>query len=117
MKIKLSNFFASILLGVAVSLVGGFLQAGTLKVFIVIPWGLVLYLIIFIYSINYVRKNMHSRIFVVTYALGWLTIALLMSTKLAAGDLVLTNNLLAMIYLFGSVIILGAMASLPLKKR
>ena len=49
MKIKLSNFFASILLGVAVSLVGGFLQAGTLKVFIVIPWGLVLYLIIFIY--------------------------------------------------------------------
>jgi hypothetical protein len=36
---------------------------------------------------------------------------------LAAGDLVLTNNLLAMIYLFGSVIILGAMASLPLKKR
>jgi hypothetical protein len=33
-----------------------------------------------------------------------------------AGDLVLTNNLLAKIYLIGSVIILGAMSTLPLKK-
>jgi hypothetical protein len=39
-----------------------------------------------------------------------------MSTKLLAGDLVLTNNLLAKIYLIGSVIVLGAMSSLPLKK-
>jgi hypothetical protein len=39
-----------------------------------------------------------------------------MSTKLLAGDLVLTNNLLAKIYLIGSVIVLGAMSTLPLKK-
>jgi hypothetical protein len=39
-----------------------------------------------------------------------------MSTKLLAGDLVLTNNLLAKIYLIGSVIILGAMSTLPIKK-
>ena len=116
MKTKISNLFASILLGIAVSIVGGFLQAATSKVFITIPWGILLYLIIFLYSIRYVRLNTDSRVFVISYGVGWLSIALLMSTKLLAGDLVLTDNLLAKIYLLGSVIILGAMSSLPLKK-
>ena len=116
MKTKIVNLFASILLGIAVSIVGGFLQAATSKVFITIPWGILLYLFIFLYSIRYVRLNTDSRVFVISYGIGWLSIALLMSTKLLAGDLVLTDNLLAKIYLLGSVIILGAMSSLPLKK-
>jgi hypothetical protein len=115
-KTKISNLLASILLGIAVSIVGGFLQAATSKVFITIPWGILLYLFIFLYSIRYVRLNTDSRVFVISYGIGWLSIALLMSTKLLAGDLVLTYNLLAKIYLLGSVIILGAMSSLPLKK-
>jgi hypothetical protein len=115
-KTKIVNLFASILLGIAVSIVGGFLQAATSKVFITIPWGILLYLFIFLYSIRYVRLNTDSRVFVISYGIGWLSIALLMSTKLLAGDLVLTDNLLAKIYLLGSVIILGAMSSLPLKK-
>jgi hypothetical protein len=116
MRTKISNLLASILLGIAVSIVGGFLQAATSKVFITIPWGILLYLFIFLYSIRYVRLNTDSRVFVISYGIGWLSIALLMSTKLLAGDLVLTDNLLAKIYLLGSVIILGAMSSLPLKK-
>jgi hypothetical protein len=116
MKTKISNLLASILLGIAVSIVGGFLQAATSKVFITIPWGILLYLFIFLYSIRYVRLNTDSRVFVISYGIGWLSIALLMSTKLLAGDLVLTDNLLAKIYLLGSVIILGAMSSLHLKK-
>jgi hypothetical protein len=116
MKTKISNLLASLLLGIAVSIVGGFLQAATSKIFITIPWGIFLYLFIFLYSIRYIRLATDSRIFVITYGVGWLSIALLMSTKLLAGDLVLTNNLLAKIYLLGSVIILGAMSSLPLKK-
>jgi hypothetical protein len=116
MKTKISNLLASILLGIAVSIVGGFLQAATSKIFITIPWGILLYLLIFLYSIRYVRATTDSRIFVISYGIGWLIIALLMSTKLVAGDLVLTNNLLAKVYLLGSVIILGAMSSLPLKK-
>ena len=116
MKTKISNLLASLLLGIAVSIVGGFLQAATSKIFITIPWGILLYLFIFLYSIRHIRLATDSRIFVITYGVGWLSIALLMSTKLLAGDLVLTNNLLAKIYLLGSVIILGAMSSLPLKK-
>lgn len=116
MKIKISNLLGSLLLGVAISIIGGFLQAATSKIFITIPWGILLYLFIFLYSIRYIRNTTDSRIFVITYGVGWLSIALLMSTKLLAGDLVLTNNLLAKIYLLGSVIILGAMSSLPLKK-
>ena len=116
MKTKISNFLASLLLGVGVSIIGGFLQAATSKIFITIPWGILLYLFIFLYSIRYIRLTTDSRIFVITYGVGWLVIALLMSTKLLAGDLVLTNNLMAKIYLLGSVIILGAMSSLPLKK-
>jgi hypothetical protein len=116
MKTKISNLLASILLGIAVSIVGGFLQAATSKVFITIPWGILLYLFIFLYTILHLRKTTNSRIFVISYGLGWLSIALIMSTKLQAGDLVLTNNLLAKIYLLGSVVILGAMSSLPLKK-
>ena len=116
MKTKISNLLASLLLGVGVSIIGGFLQAATSKIFITIPWGILLYLFIFLYSIRYIRLTSDSRIFVITYGVGWLVIALLMSTKLLAGDLVLTNNLMAKIYLLGSVIILGAMSSLPLKK-
>jgi len=116
MKTKISNLIASILLGIAVSIVGGFLQAATSNIFVTIPWGILLYLFIFLYSIRYIILATKSRVFVVTYGIGWLSIALLMSTKLLAGDLVLTNNLLAKIYLIGSVIILGAMSTLPLKK-
>ena len=116
MKTKVLNLLASILLGIAVSIIGGFLQAATSKIFITIPWGILLYLFIFLYSIRYIRLNTDSRFFVIIFAISWLSIALLMSTKLLAGDLVLTNNLLAKIYLLGSVIILGAMSSLPLKK-
>ncbi len=116
MMTKISNLLASLLLGVGVSIIGGFLQAATSKIFITIPWGILLYLFIFLYSIRYIRLTTDSRIFVITYGVGWLVIALLMSTKLLAGDLVLTNNLLAKTYLLGSVIILGAMSSLPLKK-
>jgi hypothetical protein len=58
----------------------------------------------------------NSRIFIISYAIGWLVIALLMSTNLKAGDLVLTNNLMAITYLLSSVIILGALSTLPLKK-
>ena len=116
MKTKISNLIASILLGIAVSIVGGFLQAATSNIFITIPWGILLYSLIFLYSIRYIILATKSRVFVVTYGIGWLSIALLMSTKLLAGDLVLTNNLLAKIYLIGSVIILGAMSTLPLKK-
>lgn len=97
MKSKISNLLASLLIGIAVSLVGGFLQAATSKIFINIPWGILLYLFIFLYSIRYIRLNTDSRIFLITYGVGWLSIALLMSTKLLAGDLVLTNNLLAKI--------------------
>ena len=116
MKTKISNLLASLLLGIAVSIVGGFLQAATAKILITIPWGILLYLFIFLYSIRYIRLTTDSRIFVITFGVGWLSIALLMSTKLLAGDLVLTNNLLAKIYLIGSVIVLGAMSTLPLKK-
>lgn len=116
MKTKITNLLASTLLGVGVSIAGGFLQAATSKIYITIPWGILVYLFIFLYSIRYIRLTTDSRIFVITYGVGWLVIALLMSTKLLAGDLVLTNNLLAKIYLLGSVIILGAMSSLPLKK-
>ncbi|MFM1986361.1 MAG: hypothetical protein RIS18_578 [Actinomycetota bacterium] len=113
---KFSNLLASILLGIGVSVVGGFLQAATTKIFITIPWGLLLYLFIFLYSIRYIRLTSKSRVFVIGFGLGWLSIALIMSTKLQAGDLVLTNNLLAKTYLIGSVIILGAMSTLPLRK-
>ena len=116
MKTKISNLLASLLLGIAVSIVGGFLQAATSKILITLPWGILLYLFIFLYSIRYIRLTTNSRIFVITFGVGWLSIALLMSTKLLAGDLVLTNNLLAKIYLIGSVIVLGAMSTLPLKK-
>ena len=116
MQEKLINLIGSLFLGVSVSIIGGFLQAGTFQFFVTITWGYILYLVIFIYSIRYLRSNLNSRIFIISYAIGWLIIALLMSTKLRAGDLVLTNNLLAITYLLSSVIILGAMSTLPLKK-
>jgi hypothetical protein len=113
---KLINLIGSMFLGVCVSVLGGFLQAGTFKFFVTIPWGYIVYLIIFLYSIRFLRSTVNSRIFIIAYAIGWLVIALLMSTKLKAGDLVLSNNLLAITYLLSSMIILGAMSTLPLKK-
>ena len=117
MQNKLTSLFTSIFLGVAVSLFGGFLQAAKYKLFINIPWGFALYLLIFILSIRYIRQSFQSRFHVMAFSLGWLFIALLMSVRLTAGDLVLTNNVTAIIYLIGSVIILGAMSTLPIKNN
>ncbi len=117
MQNKLTSLFTSIFLGVAVSLFGGFLQAAKYKLFINIPWGFALYLLIFIISIRYVRQSFQSRFHVMAFSLGWLFIALLMSVRLTAGDLVLTNNVTAIIYLIGSVIILAAMSTLPIKNN
>jgi len=117
MQNKLTSLFTSIFLGVAVSLFGGFLQAAKYKLFINIPWGFALYLLIFILSIRYVRQSFQSRFHVMAFSLGWLFIALLMSVRLTAGDLVLTNNVTAIIYLIGSVIILAAMSTLPIKNN
>jgi len=116
MNNKLISYFVSIFLGIAISLVGGFLQAAKSKFFINIPWGFALYLIVFFLAIRFIRRNYKSRFALICFSFGWLTIALLMSTKLQAGDLVLTNNIYAIIYLIGSVIILGAMTTLPIKK-
>lgn len=117
MQNKLTSLFTSIFLGVAVSLFGGFLQAAKYKLFINIPWGFALYLLIFILSIRYIRQSFQSRFHVMAFSLGWLFIALLMSVRLTAGDLVLTNNVTAIIYLIGSVIILAAMSTLPIKNN
>lgn len=117
MQNKLTSLFTSIFLGVAVSLFGGFLQAAKYKLFINIPWGFAFYLLIFIISIRYVRQSFQSRFHVMAFSLGWLFIALLMSVRLTAGDLVLTNNVTAIIYLIGSVIILAAMSTLPIKNN
>lgn len=117
MQNKLTSLFTSIFLGVAVSLFGGFLQAAKYKLFINIPWGFALYLLIFIISIRYIRQSFQSRFHVMAFSLGWLFIALLMSVRLTAGDLVLTNNVTAIIYLIGSVIILAAMSTLPIKNN
>lgn len=117
MQNKLTSLFTSIFLGVAVSLFGGFLQAAKYRLFINVPWGFALYLLIFIISIRYVRQSFQSRFHVMAFSLGWLFIALLMSVRLTAGDLVLTNNVTAIIYLIGSVIILAAMSTLPIKNN
>ena len=115
MQNKVINLFSSIFLGVLVSLFGGFLQAAKFKFFITIPWGFVLYLLIFIVAIRYIRQSFQTRFHIVAFSLGWLFIALLMSVRLTAGDLVLTSNATAIIYLIGSVIILAAMSTLPIK--
>ena len=115
MQNKIINLFTCIFLGVLVSLFGGFLQAAKYKLLINIPWGFALYLLIFIFAIRFVRQSFQSRFHVVAFSLGWLFIALLMSVRLTAGDLVLTSNVTAIIYLIGSVIILAAMSTLPIK--
>ena len=115
MQNKVINLFTSIFLGVLVSLFGGFLQAAKYKFLINIPWGFAVYLLIFIFTIRYIRQNFKSRFNVIAFSLGWLFIALLMSVRLTAGDLVLTNNLTAIAYLIGSVIILAALSTIPIK--
>ena len=52
MQEKLINLIGALFLGVSVSIIGGFLQAGTLQFFVTIPWGYILYLAIFIYKIT-----------------------------------------------------------------
>ena len=86
------------------------------SLFINIPWGFVLYIGIFVFAIRFVRQSFQSRFYVAAFSLGWLFIALLMSVRLTAGDLVLTNNLTAISYLIGSVIILAALSTMPIKK-
>lgn len=113
---RILNLIVSIFLGSGVAIVGGFLQATKIKLFLTIPWGFVLYVFLLFSTIIFIRNQHHTRLNLVSYFLGWLVITLLMSMKSKAGDLVLTNNLTALIYILGSVIIISAALVLPLKK-
>ncbi len=116
MKDRISNIISALFIGFLVSLVGGFLQAAKLKLGVDIPWGLIFYYVILIWAVGLVRKNTRKRYNVALFGISWLIVALLMSTRTTAGDLVLTDNLIAKIYLLSSVIYIGAMSTLPLRK-
>lgn len=112
---KIIYFIISFFLGVIISLMGGFLQASKSTYLINFPWGIVVYFIILIFSVNFVRKSFRSRLTVLSFSIGWLIITLLMSTRSPAGDLVLTNNYLAITYLITSVIFLATFCTMPIR--
>lgn len=109
---------ALFLIGVAVGLVGAFVQAARWVTAwpwgqLVIPWGLVMVLILLLALIRGGAWLVRSRFGAWALLVGWLMGTIVMSTQSRSGDLALAGGVRQWVYLLAGVILGSVAAAFP----
>lgn len=109
---------ALFLIGVAVGLLGAFVQAARWVTAwpwgqLVIPWGLVMVLILLLALIRGGAWLVRSRFGAWALLVGWLMGTIVMSTQSRSGDLALAGGTRQWVYLLGGVILGSVAAAFP----
>lgn len=106
------------LAGVVLALFGGFLQAWTVTVFgWSAPLGLVLTLATLVVTIRALVHTFQTRRAGVAFFVGWVVVSVLLALPTPSGDIVIAANTLALVYLFGGVVVGSMAANLPVRLR
>lgn len=106
------------LAGVVLGLFGGFLQAWTVPVLgWAAPVGLVLVLATVVACIRALVHAFGTRRAGVAFFVGWVVVSVLLALPTSEGDIVIAGNPLALVYLFGGVVIGSMAANLPVRLR
>lgn len=109
---------ALFLIGVAVGLVGAFVQAARWVTAwpwgqLVIPWGLVMVLILLLALIRGGAWLVRSRFGAWALLVGWLMGTIVMSSQSRSGDLALAGGVRQWVYLLAGVILGSVAAAFP----
>ncbi len=100
--------------GVVLGLFGGFLQAWTVTVGgIAVPVGLILVLATLVAVVRALVHAFSTRRAGVAFFAGWVIVSVVLAVPTPGGDIVIALNTLALVYLFGGVIIGSMAANLP----
>lgn len=115
---SLWTYVWTLLGGLLLGLVGGFLQAvdvtiGSLSV----PIWAVVVLAAMVVTTRAITTVYGSRKPAFSWFLGWMVATLLLALTLPGGDQVISDGAVQMFYLFGGVVIGSAVASLPAQMR
>ena len=104
--------------GVVLALFGGFLQAWTVAVAgWSVPVGLVLTLATLVVTIRALVHTFQTRRAGVAFFVGWVVVSVLLALPTPGGDIVIAANTLALVYLFGGVVVGSMAANLPVRLR
>ena len=106
--------------GMAVGLVGGFVQAMRVVVdapwgIIAIPWGFLLVLIVMVVVVRGASWALESRAGGFLALAGWLLLTLLLASQSGRGDVVIAAGARQWMYLLGGSVLGAAVATLPLR--
>jgi hypothetical protein len=104
--------------GIALGLVGGFLQAAEVTIGPAsLPVWAVVVLAAMVVTMRAITTSYGSRKPAVTWFLGWLVVSLLLAVTSPAGDQVIADGNVPLFYLFGGVVLGSAFASVPAQLR
>lgn len=104
--------------GVVLGLFGGFLQAWTIPVLgWQAPVGLVLVLATLVAVIRALVHAFGTRRAALAFFVGWVVVSVLLALPTSAGDIVIASSPIALVYLFGGVVIGSMAANLPARLR
>lgn len=104
--------------GVVLGAFGGFLQAWTIPVGdFRLPIGLLLTLACLIACIRAVIHAFATRKAGVAFFIGWAVVSVILALPTSEGDIVIGRTTLAVVYLFGGVVLGSAAANIPARLR
>lgn len=106
------------LAGVVLALFGGFLQAWTVQLSgWPVPVGLVLTIATLVVTIRALVHTFQTRRAGVAFFVGWAVVSVLLALPTPGGDIVIAADTLALVYLFGGVVVGSMAANLPVRLR
>ena len=104
--------------GAVLGLLGGFLQAVRVTVGdVALPIGVVVVLVTLLTCIRAVIHAFDTRRAGILILVGWAAVTVLLALPWPGGDVVLAQEPVALVYLFGGVVLATAAANLPARLR
>lgn len=115
---KLLWLIAGVVVGLFLGAAGAFIQADRFHInTVLIPYGAVLALLMFVISGLYVAREFQSRWPVIGMAIGWVLGTIMMAVETATGDLAISVSNRATGYLIAGSIFGGLVAAMPPMRR
>lgn len=111
---KLYAVLTGLIYGIAIGIIGGFVQANRLRIGdSVIPYGTVLVISFVAISQLWLSRHFQSRIAAITLAIGWAVATQIMGQDLSWNSAIIVDSWWSKIYVPAAAVIAGIMCALP----
>ena len=111
------KFILGFAAGLLVGVVGGFVQAGRITIGgQLVPYGFVITCALLVVTLLWVGRALQSRIAVISAALGWALVTVVLAGLLGEQIAVITSAWYSKVYVFGGAVISGIISAFPVLK-